>query len=98
MSKYISQLIVLSRLRKFESETIKIINEMPITYDIKTDYLFKQGIEQGIEQGSEQGIEKNRIEVILTGWKNGIELSSLALLTSLNQYEVMAIIEKHIDN
>jgi hypothetical protein len=58
LSKYLKQLIVLSRLRKIEDLTIKISEEMPITYDIKTDYLYLRGIEQGLEQGIEQGLEQ----------------------------------------
>jgi predicted transposase YdaD len=56
LSKYIKQLIILSRLRKAEDLTIKISSEMPITYDIKQDYLYQQGTEQGIVIGTEQGI------------------------------------------
>ena len=39
---------MLSRLRKIEELTIKITEEMPITIDIKTDYLYNKGIEQGM--------------------------------------------------
>jgi len=46
----LQQLITLSRLRKLEIQTQKTVNAMPITYDITTDGLYKQGIEQGIEQ------------------------------------------------
>ena len=35
LSKYLTQLIILSRLRKLEEITTKIIQDMPITYDIK---------------------------------------------------------------
>lgn len=44
LSKYLKQLIILSRLRKIENLTIKITEEMPIVYDIKTDYLYQQGM------------------------------------------------------
>ncbi len=50
LSKYLQQLTILSRLRKLEEETTKIIADMPITYDIEQDYLYKQGIEKGIEK------------------------------------------------
>ena len=53
---YLQLLIILSRLRKFEVITKKKVEAMPITYDITTDGLYKQGIEKGIEKGIEQGI------------------------------------------
>ncbi|MEM6317013.1 MAG: hypothetical protein AAF960_05045 [Bacteroidota bacterium] len=55
LSRYQKQLIILSRLRKFEGLATKIVYDMPITYDIETDYLYKKGIEKGIEKGVEQG-------------------------------------------
>lgn len=57
-SKYLNQLLILSRLRKVEDLTIKINNDMPITIEVEKDFLYKQGIEKGIEKGIEQGIEK----------------------------------------
>ncbi|MEM6319347.1 MAG: hypothetical protein AAF960_16870 [Bacteroidota bacterium] len=58
LSRYQKQLLILSRLRKFEDTAIKIVKDMPITYDIETDYLYKKGIEKGIEKGIGQGIER----------------------------------------
>lgn len=46
-SKYLKQVLVLSRLRKLEDITIKILDDMPITYDIETDALYLRGIEKG---------------------------------------------------
>ena len=65
LSKYLNQLVMLSRLRKIEELTIKITQEMPITYNIETDYLYQQGIEKGVKQGVEKGVEK--------GMEKGIE-------------------------
>lgn len=47
LSKYIQQLIILSRLRKLDQITTKIAEEMPISYNIETDYLYQRGIEKG---------------------------------------------------
>jgi hypothetical protein len=47
LSKYLKQLIVLSRLRKAEDLTTKIAEEMPITFDLETDALYKKGINKG---------------------------------------------------
>lgn len=37
---------MLSRLRKIEGLTVKITQEMPITYNIETDFLYEKGIEK----------------------------------------------------
>ncbi|MDZ4678960.1 MAG: hypothetical protein SGI94_00875, partial [Saprospiraceae bacterium] len=58
LSKYLNQLIILSRLRKLGELTIKITTEMPINYDVETDFLYLQGIEKGMEKGIEKGMEK----------------------------------------
>jgi predicted transposase YdaD len=69
LSKYLKQLIILSRLRKIENLTIKITEEMPITYNIETDYLYLRGTEKGIEKGIEKGMERG----IEKGMERGIE-------------------------
>jgi hypothetical protein len=46
LSKYLKQLILLSRLRKIEDLTTKIAEEMPITYDLETDALYLRGKEK----------------------------------------------------
>ena len=47
LRKYLAQLEILSRLRNLEKQTAKLIQEMPITYDITTDYLYNQGKKEG---------------------------------------------------
>jgi hypothetical protein len=48
LQKYLKQLEILSNLRNLQRETIKQINNMALTYDIKTDLRYQQGIEQGV--------------------------------------------------
>ncbi|MCB0598059.1 MAG: hypothetical protein KDD28_28535, partial [Phaeodactylibacter sp.] len=43
LQKYIRQLNVMSGLRKLQELTVKTIEDMPITYDIRTDFLYKKG-------------------------------------------------------
>ena len=72
LRKSIKQLLVLSRLRKLELKIKQKVNDMPITYDIKTDGLYNEGREEGREEGllegreegREEGIEKNRFQII----------------------------------
>jgi len=50
LKKNIQQLLILSRLRKLGEETKKQLEAMPITYDIKDDYLYKQAKKETIEE------------------------------------------------
>lgn len=58
-----------------------------------------EGIElgklEGIELGKTEGIEQEKIETIIHGFKNGIQLETLALLTRLPIEKVKNIIEEH---
>jgi CRISPR/Cas system CMR subunit Cmr6 (Cas7 group RAMP superfamily) len=84
LKKYFNQLMMLSRLRKIEGLTIKIVEEMPVHFDIETDTLYLRGNEKGIEKGIEQGIEQERRKNVVNLWQKGIEpvlISNLLNLT-----------------
>jgi predicted transposase YdaD len=86
LKKYINQLIMLSRLRKIESLTIKITEEMPIHFDYETDTLYLRGIEKGIEKEREKmrkEIEKERQIYVLNLWKSGMESSMISNILNL---------------
>lgn len=51
----LNQLTILSRLRKLEAETIQTASDMPITIDIKQDYLYNKGLEEGLLEGKLEG-------------------------------------------
>ncbi|MEZ4888547.1 MAG: hypothetical protein R3E32_27735 [Chitinophagales bacterium] len=95
LSKYLQQLIVLSRLRTLEDLTIKIIQDMPITYDIKKDALYKKGKEEGIQEGIVEGIQKGIQKGIQEGIQEGIQktLENVAIncLKQGKSYEEIAI-------
>ncbi|MEM6737558.1 MAG: hypothetical protein AAF620_15965 [Bacteroidota bacterium] len=55
-------------MRNLEKRISKKVEDMPITYDITTDGLYKQGIERGIEQG----IEQNKFESISNLVRQGL--------------------------
>jgi len=65
LNKYIEQLILLSKLRKLETVTAKIISDMPITYDIEQDYFYQQGIQKERER-TKQEREKAKQDKIHT--------------------------------
>jgi predicted transposase YdaD len=62
LEKYLNQLIILARIRKFEIETIKIVKEMTLNIDIETSILYQRGMEEGMEKGLEKGLEKGAAE------------------------------------
>lgn len=65
LQRYFQQLLVLSRLRKLEVQTKKQIEGMPITYNIKTDGLYKEGIKDGKREGKIEGIKEGKKETII---------------------------------
>ena len=87
---YINQLVMLSRLRKMESLTIKITEDIPIHYDIETDSLYLKGTEKGIEKG----IEKERNKNVLSLWQNGIEPLMISNLLNLPIEKIETIIDE----
>lgn len=60
LQKYARQLAVLSRLRNLEEVVIQKTKNMPITYDYKKDYLYKEGK----KEGRKEGIEKEKQKMI----------------------------------
>jgi len=92
-------LIILSRLRKLEEITTKIIKEMPITYDIQQDGLYKegikkgleQGIEKGIEQGIEKGIEQGLVKVVIRCLQQGKSVMEISSITGLSEEQIKKI-------
>jgi predicted transposase/invertase (TIGR01784 family) len=74
LQKIIFQLEILSNLRNLQSEIVKQINAMPITFDIKKDLRYQQGEEDGIEKGIDLGIEKGIDLGIEKGIEKGIDL------------------------
>ena len=46
LSKYVTQLEVLSKLRNLQTLFIDKASKMPITYDLETDIRFLQGVEK----------------------------------------------------
>ncbi len=71
IKKYIEQLLILARIRNLEKITGKIIDDMPISYDIEKDGFYIQGIQKGIKKGREEGREE--------GEQIGLERTLLAI-------------------
>ena len=89
LSRYTKQLIVLSRLRKFDETAVKIIKDMSITYDVETDYLFLQGQEKGMKIGEEKGMKIGEEKAKLKAQKKQI-LSIIKMLQKQVQPDLIA--------
>jgi predicted transposase/invertase (TIGR01784 family) len=62
-----------------QSEIVKQISAMPITFDIKKDLRYQQGEEDGIEKGIDLGIEKG----IDLGIEKGIDLGRERIINAV---------------
>ena len=58
LEKYLTQLDLLSHIRKYNSIVINEIDNMAFTYDIKRDARYQQGIEQGAHNIARESLKK----------------------------------------
>lgn len=93
LSKYLKQLFILARLRKLDVLTAKIIKDMPITYNIETDYLYQQGMEKGMEKERLHYREEKR-ESARKMLLAGIKAVQVADFLGLTEKEVIQIAEE----
>jgi hypothetical protein len=64
LENYYKQLEILSNLRNLQPVTIKILNTMPIYYDLTTDLRYQQGVAQGVAQGEVRNEAKKNKEFV----------------------------------
>ncbi len=83
LKKFISQLQVLSKLRKLDEETAKTVNIMPLVYDIEDHALFKRGVKKGIE--------KNKKSAIINMLKDDVPLDKIAKYQDVTIDDVIKI-------
>ena len=91
LRKYITQLLVYAKLRKLDTLTEKIVEVMPITYDITQDSFYLRGQKNGLEQGEEKVVAmiKNMV-------KKGIDIKIIAEVAEVSQ-EYIKQIQKEMD-
>ncbi len=73
INKFVQQLLVLTRLRNINEQSIKIINDMPVTIDINKDVLYNRGLSEGLEKGMDLGLEKGMDLGLEKGMGLGLE-------------------------
>ena len=83
LRKSIQQLIVLSRLRNLHEKIEQKVNDMPITYDIKTDSFYNRGIQEGIK--------KTKKEIALNLIKVGLNNETISKVTSLSAEQIQKL-------
>lgn len=59
----------------------------------KRRYAMEKGKEEGRREGIKEGREKVIKEVIRKGYENGIDLSTLSMLTGYSEQDVQAVIQ-----
>lgn len=69
--RYLQQLLALSRMRKLDFSTQKVVENMPISYDITQDVLFKEGEAKGEAKGQVKGKEAEARMFIINMLKAG---------------------------
>lgn len=71
LEKFMRQLEVLSNLRNLQKETIELISEMPLRYDLETDIRYLQGKAKGAEEALLQGLSRGMQEGRQEGRREG---------------------------
>jgi predicted transposase/invertase (TIGR01784 family) len=52
----------------------------------------EKGLEQGLEKGLEQGLEKGKREVAIKGYRNGVSIEVICLMTGYTEEELKKIV------
>jgi len=95
LKRYVNQLLLLSRLRNFGDVSAKIINNMPLLYDVEKDSLYQQGVEQGIGLGIEKGVKQGINKSIILLYEAGSQPTAIAKIFKYDLAKIMQIIEAH---
>ncbi len=92
--EYLNRLFLLSGLRPELTDLLsKIIDTMPITFDIVKHPLFQKGRVEGIEKGRVEGIEKGQVEAVLGFYKENISPPIIAKALNISEKRVQEIIK-----
>ncbi len=70
---------------------------MPITIDIKKDYLYNLGLEEGLEKGLEKGnlkIEENRKNTIVKMYQGGLQVDRIGDFLEVPEEFVLVVLRQ----
>ena len=88
LQRYLRQLGVLSKLRNLQNDTFKLIQDMPIEFDIETDYLFQKGEIKGEIKGKQKGKQEIVTNMLSSGQ---LTAEQIANFTGVDLQEVIRI-------
>jgi len=92
---FVKEIIVYS-LQLLDEKSVEVsIKKLPVTIKNEVMTAYESLIKKGEEKGIEIGKYSEKIETIIIGYKNGISIDMLALLTRVSEDEVRDIIEKY---
>jgi predicted transposase/invertase (TIGR01784 family) len=98
IQRYVQQLLVLSKLRNLEAETLKQTEAMPIEFDINKDVVYQKGKAEGRSEGRSEGLSEGKKMVIVEMLKDGsLSLQKIATYARVSVDEVVAI-QQEISN
>ncbi len=87
-------LFLLSGLRPQLTDLLsKIIDTMPITFDIVKHPLFQRGQVAGLEKGIEKGIKKGKIEAVLGLHQKGVSTTFISEALNISERRIQEIIK-----
>ena len=86
LRRYVRQIEILANLRNLQLQVVKHTEAMALTYNIKTDIRYQQGIEKGIEKGKEAEKEEMIVAMLQSGLLTNEQIAQLAD-TSLKQIQ-----------
>ncbi len=93
LTKYLTQLIILSRLRNLQDITTKIIETMPVSFDIRKDGLYKRGHQEGQNEGRNEEKDLRITSLLESGLLTVAQIASTFDVT----VEYVLAIQKKLD-
>ena len=92
--KYVTQLSTLSRLRNLSNQIKNIIDQMPITYNIKEDAFYKEGKKTGEKKGEKKSKDKMIINLLKMNVLSFDKIAQAAEVSENYVREVAAKLDK----
>lgn len=85
--KCVKQSEILSKLRSLQEVVVQTLEAMALTYDLKNDVRYLQGIQKGeakgLKKGIKKGIEKGKLKTAENCLRKGLSIEDTAELTEL---------------
>jgi hypothetical protein len=91
-------MVYFSRLVSIERDIFRdLVSGLPKHKQPNVMTLYDSILEEGIEKGIEKGREETKKQTVLTGYKNGVSIEILCLLTGYSEVEVLQILAEAED-